>query len=62
MGSIQLLPHQMECLVIRVDKKDNKCQGSEETLNQWMDLESVDQVLDQAAKGAFEIKFADKNI
>ena len=50
----------MECLVTPADKEDNKSQGSEETLNQWMDLESVDQALDQAAKGACEIKFDDK--
>ena len=46
----------MECLVTPADKEDSKSQESEVTQNQWMDLELADQVLDQAAKGAFEIK------
>ena len=46
----------MECLVTPADKEDNRSQESEETLNQWTDLELVDQASDQAAKGAFEIK------
>ena len=49
----------MECLVTPADKEDNRSQESEETLNQWTDLELVDQASDQAAKGAFEIKRAE---
>ena len=53
---IQLLLHQMECLVTPADKEDNRSQELVETQNQWTDLELVDQASDQAAKGVFEIK------
>ena len=40
----------MECPATPADREDSKFQELEEAKSQWMDLESVVQALDQAAK------------